>query len=323
MKKKILISLIIVIILLILVSLITLIFLEKRDDEVSLIQENITIEYGNIYNPNIEELIDLSKYNFINLEDIKIDNKIENEKDKNYPAVGLYEINVYYKDKVFKQNVEVKDTIAPELTIEENIELEYNTDISTIDFKKYANVTDLSETKTCVVDTSKIDSSVSGEYETNLSIEDIYGNKAQKKFKVKILEKPEEKIITKVEDKKKTTVSTKSNNTNTQPNTTPKVDENVKNTQTTNSSIESKKDEVVENTKKEEKKEIPKSNHDISFNSQDEVKEYWNDTLKEYSRKLDSGEIETYEEYARECPYGYECWTCAVCGKWLIRFYVG
>lgn len=323
MKKKILISLIIVIILLILVSLITVIILEKRNDRISLIQENITIEYGNIYNPNIEELIDLSKYNFINLDNIRIENKIENEKDKNYPAVGLYEINVYYKDKVFKQNVEVKDTIAPELTIEENIELEYNTDISTIDFKKYVNVTDLSETKSCIVDTSKIDSKVSGEYETNLSIEDIYGNKTQKDFKVKILEKPEEKVITKPEEKKKTTVSTKSNDNTTQPTTTPKANKKVESEQNTNSNIETKKEEVVENTKKEEKKEIPKCTHDISFNSQAEVEEYWNNTLKEYSLKLDSGEIKTYEEYISVCPYGYECWTCTVCGKWLVRFYVG
>ena len=73
------------------------IFRKKRNNGISLIKDNVVIEYGNAYNPNIEELVDLSKYKFINQQEISIENNIENEKDKDYPAVGEYEINVYYK----------------------------------------------------------------------------------------------------------------------------------------------------------------------------------------------------------------------------------
>ena len=41
-----------------------MLFLEKRNNGISLIKDNVVIEYGNAYNPNIEELVDLSKYKF-------------------------------------------------------------------------------------------------------------------------------------------------------------------------------------------------------------------------------------------------------------------
>ena len=102
-----------------------MLFLEKRNNGISLIKDNVVIEYGNAYNPNIEELVDLSKYKFINQQEISIENNIENEKDKDYPAVGEYEINVYYKKKILKQKIEVKDTTAPELSVKDNIEIPF------------------------------------------------------------------------------------------------------------------------------------------------------------------------------------------------------
>ena len=59
-----------------------MLFLEKRNNGISLIKDNVVIEYGNAYNPNIEELVDLSKYKFINQQEISIENNIENEKIK-------------------------------------------------------------------------------------------------------------------------------------------------------------------------------------------------------------------------------------------------
>ncbi len=48
---------------------------------------------------------------------------------------------------------------------------------------------DLSELKDYAIDLSKIYSNASGEYETVVAIEDIYGNKTEKNIKIKILEK--------------------------------------------------------------------------------------------------------------------------------------
>ena len=125
MKKKVLMGFIIILFLVIIFGITYMLFLEKRNNGISLIKDNVVIEYGNAYNPNIEELVDLSKYKFINQQEISIENNIENEKDKDYPAVGEYEINVYYKKKILKQKIEVKDTTAPELSVKDNIEIPF------------------------------------------------------------------------------------------------------------------------------------------------------------------------------------------------------
>ena len=137
MKKKVLMGFIIILFLVIIFGITYMLFLEKRNNGISLIKDNVVIEYGNAYNPNIEELVDLSKYKFINQQEISIENNIENEKDKDYPAVGEYEINVYYKKKILKQKIEVKDTTAPELSVKDNIEIPFDTDLSTFDFNNY------------------------------------------------------------------------------------------------------------------------------------------------------------------------------------------
>lgn len=215
MRKKMLISFIIIICLLIIFGIILILYKEKMDNDISLIEEDKIIEYGNIYNPNIDALIELSKYKYINLEKIRIESNIENEKDKNYPSVGDYEISIYYKKRVLTQKVHVIDTTAPAITIQENIELDYNTDLTTVDFKNYITISDLSNVKDYVIDFSNVDANVSGEYGAVISIEDIYGNKTEKHFKIKILEKVEEIAQEKKEEKVSTeTKKDKSKNNN-------------------------------------------------------------------------------------------------------------
>lgn len=189
MKKKIFISLIIILFLLIIFGIIVKLYFYKRDSKIILMQDNVVIEYGNKYNPKIEELIDLSKYSFIDLQEIRVENNIKNEKDKDYPAVGEYEINVYYKNKKLNQKIEVKDTIAPEISINDNIEIPYNTDLTTYNFKELVNVSDLSEIREYNIDFSNVNSGLSGEYSAKIIIEDIYSNKAEKEFKIIIKEK--------------------------------------------------------------------------------------------------------------------------------------
>ena len=62
MKKKVLMGFIIILFLVIIFGITYMLFLEKRNNGISLIKDNVVIEYGNAYNPNIEELVDLSKY---------------------------------------------------------------------------------------------------------------------------------------------------------------------------------------------------------------------------------------------------------------------
>ena len=233
MKKKVLIGLVIILFLVIIFGITYMLFLEKRNNGISLIKDNVVIEYGNTYNPNIEELVDLSKYKFINKQEISIENNIENEKDKDYPAVGVYEINIIYKNIILKQKIEIKDTIAPNIEVLENIRIDYNTDLSSFDFKKYFNVTDLSPTKELVVNLSNINSSISGEQTTIASVEDIYSNKKEIELKINILEKAEETQKEKIEKQEQFTNNATSKNSGTIQGTKKNDVKNNKKTQNT------------------------------------------------------------------------------------------
>ena len=55
------------------------------------------------------------------------------------------------------------------------------------------------------------------------------------------------------------------------------------------------------------------------FNSRSDVKAYVDKEMKYWADLEESGEI-TREEYYKKCPSGYECWSCAYCGKWTGNF---
>lgn len=316
MKKKVCIGLIVILFLVIILAITFMLFLEKRDNEISLIKDNVVIEYGNAYNPEVDELIDLSKYNFINQQEIRIETNIENEKDKDYPKVGEYEINVYYKKKILKQKIEVKDTTAPELSVKDNIEIPFGTDLSTFDFKNYIVASDLSELKDYAIDLSKIDSNASGEYETVVAIEDIYGNKTEKNIKIKILEKMEEKT-----EKKDNTTPKQSSSKNEVSNSKPITNSNP--TKETEKNNNNNNNSIINNdTKKEETEETPKCNHSSSnwFNSEKEAIATYDKKVKEWGDKWSNGII-SYEQYIKNCPSGYETWDCPICHKWTINMY--
>ena len=55
------------------------------------------------------------------------------------------------------------------------------------------------------------------------------------------------------------------------------------------------------------------------FNSKSEVKAYAEKEMKYWADLEESGQI-TREEYYQKCPSGYECWSCAYCGRWTGNF---
>jgi len=51
------------------------------------------------------------------------------------------------------------------------------------------------------------------------------------------------------------------------------------------------------------------------FNSRSELVAYYNNEVSKWNKKIDNEEI-TYDEYYKNVPSGYECWSCSYCGKW-------
>lgn len=224
MKKKVVIVSVIAIFIIVACVFASYGYQNYRDSQISLLQDNVVIEYGKSYEPKIDELIDMNKFYFIDVSKVTINSEIKNQKEKDYPAVGSYLIHIYYKDIELIQNIEIKDTTIPELTVSEKVEIPYDTDLQNYDFKEHIKVNDLSETKEYTIDFSNVNNQMAGEYIAKVEVEDIYSNKTQKELKIIIQEKPEEPIkqeipSNNIKDETKTTsnqTKAQSNNKSTQ-----------------------------------------------------------------------------------------------------------
>lgn len=80
-------------------------------------------------------------------------------------------------------------------------------------------------------------------------------------------------------------------------------------------------------TKKSEIQKCSGNNHGVGtgnsgrwFNSESECISYYKSIIKTWGDKWESFEIDD-ETYQKNCPYGYEDWSCPYCGKWTINFY--
>lgn len=156
--------------------------------KLALNKEKVTVEYGTQYKPELKDIV--KDYKDFDKKSFKLINKIPNEKDKTYPAVGKYTITVKYKKNSLKQSVIVKDTKAPEVAVPADIEVLQGTDLATFDFKSLMSVSDASET-TIDVDTSKVDVNTPSQYDINVTVTDKHGNKTVKAGKVTVTAKPE------------------------------------------------------------------------------------------------------------------------------------
>ena len=156
--------------------------------KLALNKEKVTVEYGTQYKPELKDIV--KDYKDFDKKSLKLINKIPNEKDKTYPAVGKYTITVKYKKNSLKQSVIVKDTKAPEVAVPADIEVLQGTDLATFDFKSLMNVSDASET-TIDVDTSKVDVNTPAQYDINVTVTDKHGNKTVKAGRVTVTAKPE------------------------------------------------------------------------------------------------------------------------------------
>lgn len=99
-----------------------------------LTKSSITIELGNEDAIKVSDFLDLSKNE---LKSAKL-----NTKDVNFFKEGNYKATISYKDKDYDIKVKVKDTVAPKITVSDNITVQTNTPLHISDI--ITNVTELS-----------------------------------------------------------------------------------------------------------------------------------------------------------------------------------
>ena len=146
-------------------------------EKMELKSKSLIVEYGKAISNKAEDYL---KNDADFLKNIKVENLPKNEKDKEYPSVGEYEIILKVDDQEEKVIVSVKDTIAPEFKdLKEKYEVEYGTKI---DLKQFS-ATDLSKTE-ITLDDSKVNYKKSETYKATVIAKDSSNNETKKDINI-------------------------------------------------------------------------------------------------------------------------------------------
>lgn len=167
-------------------------------EEMKLKQDSYTIEYGKNINDDVKTYLDNTD-DFI--KETKLSGIPDNEKEKQYPAIGEYELTLKNGDQESKVKVTVTDTIAPSFKdIKESYEVAYDKKFDVKNIKAL----DLS-TVEYTLDDSKVNYKKAGTYDATVIAKDSSDNEAKQNIKIKVKE----------EEKRETTKSTNKSNSNT------------------------------------------------------------------------------------------------------------
>ena len=155
-------------------------------EKMELKSKSLIVEYGNTISNKAEDYL---KNDADFLKNIKVENLPKNEKDKEYPSVGEYEIILKNDNQKEVVKVSVKDTIAPKFKdLKEKYEIEYG---SKMNIKQFS-VTDLSKTEISL-DDSKVNYKKSGTYKAVVTAKDKNGNETKKEISVVVKERKSDK----------------------------------------------------------------------------------------------------------------------------------
>ena len=146
-------------------------------EKMELKNNSFTVEYGNAISDKAEDYLKNSEEFLKNL---KVENLPKNEKDKEYPSIGEYEIVLKTDNQKEVVKVSVNDTVAPEFKdLKEKYETEYG---SKIDLKQFS-ATDLSKTEISL-DDSNVNYKKSGTYKAVVTAKDESANETKKDISI-------------------------------------------------------------------------------------------------------------------------------------------
>lgn len=239
-------------------------------------------------------------------------------------------ITVKYKNgalcKIQKSvKINVIDTTPPEFT--ETIDSITVNKGEEIDIASKFKATDLSgevEIKT----ENTVDVNTVGEQVINVSATDKNGNVNKAEVKITVIENKEEQTESttqKSSSKNSTSSSSSVKNSNTGNNkTSSNSNKNNSSSSKPNSNNTTKPNNNGGGTTTTSgcangNHSMPTGNCGKWFNSRNEAISYNDAVCNKWNNKIDNNEI-SYSEYVKNCPSGYECWSCSRCGKWAINF---
>lgn len=236
-------------------------------------------------------------------------------------------ITVKYKNGALcktQKNVKINiiDTTPPEFT--ETIDSITVNKGEEIDIASKFKATDLSGEVEIKAENT-VDVNTVGEQVINVSATDKNGNVNKAEVKITVIEKKEEQTesTTQKSSSKKSTTSaspsTKNNNktsSNSKKNNSSSAKPNSNNTTKPNNNGGGT---TTTSGCASGNHSMPTGNCGKWFNSRNEAISYNDAICDKWNNKIDNNEI-SYSEYVKNCPSGYECWSCSRCGKWTINF---
>lgn len=342
-KTKIIISIVSIVI--VLAIIISSCFIWQNQN-IKLVSNTKTIEYGEIYTPNLKDFVEEK-----NIKNYSIDGNIPNEEGKEYPAIGEYKLTVKKNKKSEEVTVKVKDTVAPAFAedIVTTISTTLNTPLNDVTAQYKDKVTDLDDVKV-TVNSANVNYGVVGEYKSELIATDESGNTSKKQITVTVTENngtenPETVTETSenLPNNNNTTPPNKNQVNSSTGNKKPSGNSNSSNSKPSNnkpsnggSSSSSKPSKPSgggnsggssgESTTTKPTHCTNNGNHSMScgnmgrwFNSRTELVNYYKKIVNEWNTKYENGTI-SWDELMQNCPRGYECWSCSYCGKWTGNY---
>lgn len=294
--------------------------------KINLNYELVEIEFGEKYVPNIKDIV-YCKDQSIDLQKLTLTSNIKYN-DFGIPIVGRYINLVKYKGMELKQEVVVLDTTPPEILVEEPLRLELGSDVMSY-IENNIVVKDLSELINNEIDISTVNENLIGEYNAKVFAKDVYNNENEKSVKIIIENKQESKEMRQNDVTKK---SDSFSIVNDQKAKSKSSESQIENISQSYDKQEDNNSTLTDSYLKEEKKEnelrcTSDINHSISignsgkwYNTKKEAITEYNEIIKYWSKQWESNQIDD-ETYKKNCPYGYEIYSCAYCGKWSINYY--
>lgn len=352
-KSKVIISIVSIVI--VLAIIISSCFIWQNSQAIKLIANTKTIEYGESYAPNLKDFVEEK-----NVNKYSIDGSIPNETGKEYPAIGEYKLIVKKNKESQEVVLKVKDTVAPTFAedIVTTISTVVNTPLDDVTAQYKDKVTDLDDVKV-TVNGANINYGVAGEYKSELIAVDESGNTSKKQITVTVTETnatENSETVTEASgnlpNNNNTTPPNKNQVNSSTGNKKPSGNSSSSNSKPSNnkpsnggSSSSSKPSKPSSgNSGSSSQPSKPSTggtsngtttkpshctnngNHSMScgnmgkwFNSRTELVSYYKKIVNEWNTKYENGTI-SWEELMKNCPRGYECWSCSYCGKWTGNF---
>lgn len=195
-KKK---TIIVSIITIVLIAVYFLLFYNKSNNQdkiiVSLKNDYLIFEYGEEVYLNVDEILSSSSEKYIistDEESIIFENNVALTINEENLSVGKYDF-YFENDESLKFSVEVVDSIAPEIIVEEIIVVQKNPE--DFDLELYFEIVELSDYS--ISYTNEYDVAMEGEYEIIVNVADEYNNAYEKTILLKVIEVYDEELLTK------------------------------------------------------------------------------------------------------------------------------